>query len=242
MHAVLRQKLQIHSALDVDDIAALNKLPYQGRDLADGEDAICQGDRPNSSILVIEGMVGRYHSLADGHRQFISFHITGDLPDAQALFIAEMDHSIRAMGAAKIALIPHEAILALFVRRPAVGLAIWRETLLDAAIFRSTITNNSARPPLARAAHFFCEQYYRARARFGRRSGVGICYLPLSQAQLGDTLGMSIVTVNRTLQQLRRTGAMDWTEGSLQVKNWSKLATIGEFDPSYLHLRAPRRL
>lgn len=242
MHAVLRQKLQIHSALDADDIAALNKLPYQDRGLADGEDAIRQGDRPNASILVVEGMVARYHTLGDGRRQFISFHITGDLPDAQALFLAEMDHSIRAMGPARIALIPHEAILTLFMRRPAVGLAIWRETLLDAAIFRNTITNNSARPPLARAANFFCEQYYRARTLLSRRSGVGACYLPLSQAQLGDTLGMSIVTVNRTLQQLRRTGAMDWAEGILQVKNWAKLSLIGEFDPAYLHLRAPRRL
>jgi CRP-like cAMP-binding protein len=123
-----------------------------------------------------------------------------------------------------------------------VGLAIWRETLIDAAIFRSTVVNNSARPPLARAAHFFCEQYYRARTLLGRRSEVGSCYLPLSQAQLGDTLGMSIVTVNRTVQQLRRTGTMEWVEGRLQVKNWSKLADLGEFDPAYLHVRAPRRL
>lgn len=242
MHAVLRQKLQIHSALDADDIAALNKLPYQDRDLADGEDAICQGDRPSSSILVVDGTVARYQTLADGRRQFISLHITGDLPDAQALFIAEMDHSVCAMGAASIALIPHDAILALFLRRPAVGLAIWRETLIDAAIFRATIVNNSARPPVARAAHFFCEQYYRARSRLSRRHEVGTCSLPLSQAQLGDMLGMSIVTVNRTVQQLRRTGAMDWGEGLLRVRNWTKLASIGEFDPAYLHVRAPRRL
>ena len=242
MHAVLRQKLQIHSALDADDIASLNRLPYQERALADGEDAIRQGDRPTSSILVVEGMVARYQTLADGRRQFISYNITGDLPDAQALFLAEMDHSIRAMRPAKIALIPHDAILTLFMRRPAVGLAIWRETLIDAAIFRSTVVNNSARPPLARAAHFFCEQYYRARTLLGRRSEVGSCYLPLSQAQLGDTLGMSIVTVNRTVQQLRRTGTMEWVEGRLQVKNWSKLADLGEFDPAYLHVRAPRRL
>ncbi|MBN9050891.1 MAG: Crp/Fnr family transcriptional regulator [Rhizobiales bacterium] len=242
MHVVLRQKLQAHSALDADDAAALNRLPYHDRHLANGEDAICQGERPDSAILVLEGMVARYQTLADGRRQFISFHITGELPDAQALFLTEMDHSICALGPAVIAMIPHEALLTLFMRRPGVGLAIWRETLIDAAIFRSTIVNNSARAPLARAAHFFCEQYYRARSRFSRRGEVGTCSLPLSQAQLGDTLGMSIVTVNRTVQQLRRTGTMDWNDGVLQVKNWAKLAVLGEFDPAYLHARAPRRL
>lgn len=242
MHAILRRKLQAHSALDADDAAALNRLPYEGRQLAAGEDAVCQGDRPDSAILVVEGMVGRYRTLVDGRRQFISFHITGDLPDAQALFIAEMDHSICALGAAVIVTIPHEALLTLFVRRPAVGLALWRETLIDSAIFRSTIVNNSARAPLARAAHFFCEQYYRARARLGRRGEIGTCSLPLSQSQLGDTLGMSIVTVNRTVQHLRRTGTMEWSDGALQVKNWAKLAAIAEFDPSYLHVRAPRHL
>ena len=50
------------------------------------------------------------------------------------------------IGPALIASIPHKDLIAGFNRRPPVGVAIWRETLIDAAIFREAITNNSAKP------------------------------------------------------------------------------------------------
>src|ERR1700744_6721962 len=109
-------------------------------------------------------MLARYHLLPSGKRQYISYHMEGDMPDSQALFIEKMDHAVCAIGTAKVALIPHKQLLKLFEARPSVGFAIWRETLIDAAIFREAITNNSARPRPARMAHLFCEWFYRARA------------------------------------------------------------------------------
>jgi len=50
------------------------------------------------------------------------------------------------IGPALIASIPHKDLIAGFNRRPSVGFAIWRETLIDTAIFREAITNNSAKP------------------------------------------------------------------------------------------------
>jgi CRP-like cAMP-binding protein len=136
-----------------------------------------------------------------------------------------------------IASVPHRELLALFDRRPSVGFAIWRETLIDAAIFREAITNNSARTMPARMAHLFCELFYRARA-----SDLTVAFTyraPLSLVQLGETLGMSIATVNRTLHELRASRAMDFQNGDLIVKNWRRLAEIGQFDPHYLHLKKP---
>jgi DNA-binding transcriptional regulator LsrR (DeoR family) len=61
--------------------------------------------------------------------------------------------------------------------------------------------------------------------------------VPLNQAQIGDSLGMSIVTVNRTIQALRKTGAMDFRNAELTVRDWKQLVGLGDFDPSYLHLK-----
>ena len=185
-------------------------------------------------------MVARYHMLRGGRRQYLSFHMTGDLPDAQTLFIERMDHAVCAIGEATIALIPHQKICDLFKRRPEVGFAIWRETLIDAAIFREAITNNSSRPAAARMAHLFCELYYRARA--AGLAKPGSCRLPFHQGQIGEALAMSIVTVNRTIQALRRTGTMEFRNGTLTVFDWKKLAKLGEFDPNYLNLKRPARL
>lgn len=238
---ILLRKLKAHTRLSAEDIGAIKSLSHASRPLAANEDVVRQGDKPKIAALVISGMVARYHTRPAGNRQYISFHIAGDMPDSQSLFLDQMDHSVCAIGAdAVVSAFPHNEILRLFEARPSAGYAFWRETLIDAAIFREAITNNSSRPVRARIAHFFCEQFYRARA-----AGLGTansCRLPISQTQLGETLGISVVTANRALQALRRTGAMEFRDGTLTVRNWDKLQSLGEFDPRYLHLTRQNRI
>jgi CRP-like cAMP-binding protein len=236
-HRRLIRKLREHSRLAQEDLAEINALSHTLRGLAPDEDLIRQGDDPDVSALVLSGMVARYHLLDDGRRQYLSFHMAGDMPDAQGLFVQKMDHAVCAIGPALIASIPHRELLAAFDRRPQLGFAIWRETLIDAAIFREAITSNSARTMPARMAHLFCELIYRARAA-GLSDGVTLP-VPVSLVQLGETLGMSIATVNRTLQHLRSQRAADLRKGMLVVQSWKRLAEIGQFNPSYLHLKKP---
>lgn len=234
-YRILARNLREHSRLGDEDIEQIRRLPFVVRPYQPNEDVIRQGDTPTAAALVLSGMVGRYHLLRNGHRQYLSFHVTGDMPDAQGLFIEQMDHTVCALGHAVVAFIPHAELVSAFKARPALGFAIWRETLIDAAIFREAITNNSARPVLTRMAHLFCELFYRARV-----SGLtehNRLELPLNLVQLGEGLGMSIATVNRTLQQLRVSGSVDFRDGVLTVKNWAKLERLGEFDARYLHLK-----
>ncbi|WP_298245714.1 Crp/Fnr family transcriptional regulator [uncultured Bradyrhizobium sp.] len=234
-HDVLIRNLGAHTALDEEDVAEIRALSFAVRDFQPNEDFIRQGDQPEHSALVVSGMVARYHLLGSGRRQYLAFHITGDLPDAQGLFIDQMDHGLSALGPATVAFIPHRELFRAFRRRPIFSLAVWRETLRDAAIFREAITNNSARPMAERMAHLFCELFYRARAA-GLVRGNRF-RMPISLAQLGETLGMAIATVNRTLAELRRSGAMDLREGELIVLKWRELQRIGDFSPVYLHLK-----
>jgi CRP-like cAMP-binding protein len=237
---VLTRKLREHSRLGGEDLAELSRLSHQSRHLDANEDLIRQGDKPDVAALVMSGMVGRYHLLKDGGRQYLSFHIRGDLPDAQSLFLDQMDHAVCAIGEAEMVLIPHAQIRKMFERRPMVGFAIWRETLIDAAIFREAITNNSGRSMRARMAHLFCEIFYRA-----RNSGLidgNVCDFPLSQTQIGETLGMAIATVNRTLQALRRARLIEFKGGRLTIRDWNRLAVQGDFNPEYLHLKRAVRI
>jgi CRP-like cAMP-binding protein len=233
----LVRKLREHSRLTAEDLATINALSHTVRELRSNEDLIRQGDDPDVSAVVLSGMVARYHLLPDGIRQYLSFHMTGDMPDAQALFIERMDHAVCAIGSALIASIPHKELIAAFDRRPSVGFAIWRETLIDAAIFREAITNNSARAMPARMGHLFCELFYRARAS-GLTKGNSFA-APISLVQLGETLAMSIASVNRTLPELRAARMVDFQRGLLHVRDWEGLAELAQFNPGYLHLKKP---
>lgn len=234
-HDLLARSLKEHSRLSQQDVHEICALTSTMRDYAPGQDIIRQGDEPDAAALVVAGMVGRYHLLASGGRQYLSFHMAGDLPDAQGLFIERMDHALCALGPATLAFLPHPQLLRAFQRRPALALAIWRETLLDAAIFREAITNNSARPMRTRMAHLFCELFYRARV--ARLNHGNRCAVPITLGQLGEALGMAIATVNRSLQELRASGAMDFRDGELTVLRWRELQKLGDFNPDYLHVK-----
>lgn len=234
-HEVLIRNLKEHSQLADEDLAEINNLSCSVRTLVPNEDFIRQGDDPEHAALVVVGMVARYHLLRGGRRQYLSFHLAGDLPDSQGLFIERMDHALCAIGAASIAFIPHRELLRAFKRRPTLGFAIWRETLMDAAIFREAITRNSAKPMLARMAHLFCELFYRARvAQLNVGNKVQV---PISLIQLGEALGMAIATVNRALQRLRASGSIEFHDGELVVLKWRELQRLADFNPDYLHMK-----
>ncbi len=219
--------------LPADETAILS-IRSQVRAVTAEADIVRQGERPDVAVFVLKGMLARYHTLANGERQYLSFHIRGDLPDVQSLFLNVLDHSLCALDQAQIAVLPHHQLRDLFLRRPGVAFAFWRLTLVDAAIFRQAITNVSARSHEGRLAHLFCEQY--CRAEEAQLTEDSACSLPLSQGQLGHALGMSLVSVNRAMQKLRRRRVAEHRAGRLQVFYWPALRRIAGFDPTYLHL------
>jgi CRP-like cAMP-binding protein len=111
---------------------------------------------------------------------------------------------------------------------------MWRDTLIDAAIFREWMIGIGRRSAYTRIAHVLCEVFVRLRA-VGLANG-DECELPVTQAELGDALGLSTVHVNRSLQELRGDGLIQLRAGSLTILNWDGLKTAGEFDVTYLHL------
>src|ERR1700761_5004919 len=102
-HQILIRKLREHSRLSRDDVIAIASLSHEDRDLSPDQDLIRQGDAPRVSALVLSGFMARYHLLPNGRRQYLSYHMTGDMPDSQALFIEKMDHGVCAIGPARVA-------------------------------------------------------------------------------------------------------------------------------------------
>lgn len=233
--ALLMARMEKQCTLRADEKKLLQTIPSRLSAYSPGEDIVSQGEHPTHSVFVLSGMTARYHTLPTGHRQYISFHISGDMPDVQSLFLTVMDHSLCAMSVSQVALFPHEVLKRAFASHPQVGFAFWRMTLVDAAIFRQTITNLGSRLALPRIAHFFCEQACRAReAKLTVRNRVN---LPLSQEQIGQALGLSVVSVNRCIQKLRREDAIEFRNGALEILNWTVLKRIAGFDPSYLYAK-----
>jgi DNA-binding transcriptional regulator YhcF (GntR family) len=58
----------------------------------------------------------------------------------------------------------------------------------------------------------------------------------LTQVELAETLGLSSVHVNRTLQELRRQELITLNGGTLTIQNLPALEELSFFNPEYLHM------
>lgn len=233
-HHVMFRKLQSISPLSEDEKQCLLTLPLSTKSMGPDQDIVREGDRPSECCLVVEGFACRYKVTHEGKRQIFSFHIPGDIPDLQSLHLKVMDHSLMTMTPCKLAFITHESLTDLMRECPRIGDVMWRDTLIDAAIFREWMMGMGRRSAYTRIAHVLCEVVLKMKS-VGLADGHG-CELPVTQAELGDALGLSTVHVNRSLQELRRDDLIELRGGSLTALNWDRLKQAGEFDPTYLHL------
>jgi CRP-like cAMP-binding protein len=232
-HPLIR-KLESIFTLTGEEKQALIDLPMQVQELRADQDIVRERDRVSRSCALLEGFACRYKITGEGKRQILSFHIPGDVPDLQSIHLKTMDHSLQTITRCKVGFITHEAIEDLCRRYPRIAGALWRDTLIDAAIFREWMINIGRREAFARAAHLFCEMLTRMKA-------VGLaqdhtCEFPISQGELGDAMGISHVHANRTIQDLRKAGLISLKGTTFKALDWEGLKRVGEFDPAYLHL------
>ena len=144
-----------------------------------------------------------------------------------------------ATDCCRVALASRQKLIEIIEKYPRIALALWRDTLIDAATCRQWLTSVGRQPAYARIAHLFCEVYWRFRA-------VGLlrqhfCEWPVTQDDLADATGLSTVHVNRTLQHLRADGLIKFRSRSLCVLDWPRLQAVGKFDPLYLQLHWDQR-
>ena len=184
----LLRKLRANTKLDAADIAAIQALPIHMKEVSAGFFVAREGDRPSTCCLVIKGFTVRSKTTDRGSRQILSVHIPGDIPDLQSLHLHVMDHDFRAQSDCTLGFIAHDAMRALTRSRPMVAEAMWRETLLDAAIFREWIVNVGRRSANQRLAHFLLEM--RERLELVGLAADDRFELPMTQTDLADTLGL----------------------------------------------------
>ncbi len=228
-----------HDALSEEEKGLLAGAMTVELDFATGQDIVSEGSRPGYSTLIIEGLAARYKVLEDGGRQFTSLQVPGDFVDLHAFLLKTMDHGIIALSPCRVIAADHSRLRAITEQAPHLTRLLWLDTLVDGAIHREWIVAMGRRSKTSHLAHLVCELFVRLQV-VKQTNGMSF-RLPLSQAELADVLGLSIVHMNRVIGALRRLGVIGWANYMVTILDWQRLVEIAEFDPTYLSMnREPR--
>ena len=233
IRAALVRRLRISSGISEDDVQEIEALPISVRQFPAETPVVRDGERATDCCLIADGFCVRSKTIASGKRQILSIHIPGEIPDLMSLFLHVMDHDLSTLTPCTLGFISHETLQKLHRRSPAIAEMFWRDTLIDAAMFREWIVNVGQRPALSRLAHVMIELRERLKV-IGRIDGSSF-EMPLTQEQVGEALGITAVHANRVIKQLREEDVVEFHRGRATVLDERKFLELADFEDRYLH-------
>ena len=210
---------------------ALEEVSATTRRCAISDDLVKAGETADRVFVILEGLACRHKLLSDGRRQIVAYLFPGDMGDPRQVLQSRVDYSMCVLWPTEVATLTLSSIQRL-ERFANVSNAMARYALMQQAIMREWLVNVGHRTAFERLGHLLCEIYMRLEA-------VGLTRehafeLPLTQAELGDTLALSAVHVNRTLMELRRLRLVTFQNRQVVIHDYPALQAAAGFDPSYL--------
>jgi CRP-like cAMP-binding protein len=228
------KKLRQRTRISPEEERLIRDLVSEVRQVRADETVIHAGEELTTSMMLLEGWMARSKDLQSGDRQFTELHVRGDFVDLHGFALKRLDHDLLTLTECSIGLVPHDRLTRLTEAHPRLMRVYWLMTNIDAAVHRETALSLGQRSAIGRMAHLFCELYLRLEIVGLARDGA--YEFPLTQRELAECLGLTVVHANRTLQELRRRSLLELENRHLTILDRPGLEGIAEFDPGYLYL------
>ncbi|SFV14757.1 cAMP-binding domain of CRP or a regulatory subunit of cAMP-dependent protein kinases [Methylobacterium sp. 174MFSha1.1] len=232
--AVLR-RLSGYAPLAADEAALLRQVTARPVPVPARTELVRDGEAAPRPQVLLEGWACRQRLLADGRRQIVVVLLPGDL--------IGLDQRRRPLPFGSVATLTPAQICEAGALRDAAdggrtcGKAAGKETGLAAALRQARemeeiwLVNQVVRlgrqTAYERVAHFLLE--LRERLAAVDRVQENRFSFPITQEVLADALGLSVVHMNRTMQQLRRDGLVEQRATAITLRDVPALVSIADY-------------
>lgn len=220
-----------------DELRFIQSMKIDHRSLAAGSDIIHPGQEDAELYTLYAGWAFRYKSLPDGRRQILNFLLPGDLVGLQASLLAAAEHGVEALTEVELCVFPRKRVWDLFMRMPNLAYELAWLGSREEAIVDDNLTSVGQRTASERIAALVITLYRRADALGLVKEGSFA--FPLSQQQIADALGLSLVHTSKTWSKLRKAGFFAIAGGRLTLLNPRLTARMAAV---YERSKAPRPL
>jgi CRP-like cAMP-binding protein len=239
--SVVARRLNALKPLSRAQFQRLEAIAERTEAFAQGGMVHTEGSGPMRPSFILSGWVCRQRLLPDGRRQIFSLLIPGD---PLGFHVEPSPFSrVSAIALTKVVLASAESLMGGFnPSAPDPGSAhdpwafadhLHRSVCLEEGLLLDHVVRLGRQTAYERTAHLLLELHWRwslidqlAEGRF---------IMPLTQEVLADFLGLSIVHVNRTLQQLRRERLIEMAGSHVFLLDPAQLAVIADYQPQILY-------
>ena len=181
-----------------------------------GEKIIEEGEPHCYVYWLRTGWVARTRQLPDERNQIIAVFLPGDFFGVKSIFLARQPDALEAISAVTVEFLDHRQVLKLSRDDPDIAARLWWQVCEDQRRLHTWVAGlgrGNAEERIAAMALDF-------RVRLRRAGFAGESFrLPMTQQQMADYLGLTIVHVNRVLKRLRDTDAISVSKGRMMIRN-----------------------
>jgi len=220
-------------APDAASLAAIENFKVGEVRLERGGQVMIQGTRSAHVYTVVSGVLIRYRLMDDGRRQIINFSFPGDLVGLQATLEEPMTHAVEALTDARLCAFPRDKFRSFIGRFPNLSYdLVWLAAKEEAALEEHLVAlgQRNARERIAYLALFLVQRALNTGLTEGRHRLV----LSVTQSQIADMLGLSLVHTNRSLQALRREDLVRWSLTTIEIPDMEAVRKFVQFDRNLL--------
>lgn len=228
----LLRKIRFLGAVEDSFGQALSALCTDRAHFARGDLVIARGEPYRRIYLIEQGWALRYKLLGSGGRQITNYAVASDFLCFNAALFRHADHFVMARTELIACTLPIRPFLQILNDKPEIALALAWANAQEEAVLAERLASLGRRNAKQRLSHLFCELWRRL-DRLGLADSEGF-ELPLSQDELADTLGLSLVHVNRTLGELSRQGLLSFRHQRVTLRDVAGLERLAGFDAGYL--------
>lgn len=211
--------------------AYMNSIKQGEKLFGRGDTILREEEDAGFLYTVLEGVLIRYLSLEDGRRQIVNFMFPGDLVGLQGAFDEPSSHSVEALTDARLCVFKRSDFVHLITENPRLGydvtwLAAKEETALESHIV--SLGQRSAKERVVFLAVWLLD---RAISTDIVQEG-NVLQIPVTQSQIADMLGLSLVHTNRTMRALDRENLVQWDKREICVPDMKKASDFASFELS----------
>ncbi|MBL8659129.1 MAG: Crp/Fnr family transcriptional regulator [Rhodospirillales bacterium] len=194
-------------------------------------DIFAEGDTLRDVMFLRDGWAYRYRLLGDGRRHIVNFLIPGDFVGP---YFPTAAHFCGTLTDVTLCQAPRSDFSDANRNYPALASALEAIMATEYRLLSERLVSLGRRNARERMAHLLVELYERMR-RVGLITDNSYEF-PVTQEILADTLGLSVVHVNRTLRSLREDGFATVGFGRVCIRDLDGLRDVaGADEPTQAH-------
>jgi CRP/FNR family transcriptional regulator len=204
--------------------ATLQQTMRPARLCRQGEVLVSTGQESSTAYLLESGWVARTRTTEDSRRQIMMVFLPGDLMGIKSMLLERQTETIECLTDARVRTIDHKRLLELAAQDHAVSVRVMFQLAEDERRLHNWVTALGRGSADERIATLLLDLRGRLH-QAGIANGDGF-YMPMTQQEIADHLGLTLVHVNRVLRRLRESGIVTVQHKAVKVDEMARLSQL----------------